>query len=213
MNGVTKVCRCCEKDLPVTEFCKNKPAKDGLNCYCRGCAKLRYAEHYKKNVEAMRARSAEYRKQNPEAVKQKLKEWQERNATHTAEYRKRNKEKMYLNGKRYRERNIDKVRSGYAERRAAMQSPAWADKEAIRQFYAEAAMLSRERNVPHEVDHIVPLRSPIVCGLHCEFNLRVVTMEENRKKSNLFWPDMPSSKKISQSMARAMNSNLSHEVQ
>lgn len=213
MVGVTKVCRDCGEDLPITEFCKNKPAKDGLNCYCRKCSKLRYAAHYKKNADAMCARSAEYRKKNPDVVKKKLKEWQERNATHTAEYRKKNKDKMYLNGKRYRERNVDKVRAGYAERRASFRTPSWANKEAIQQLYAEAAMLSKERKIPYEVDHIVPLRSPIVCGLHCEFNLRVVTMEENRKKSNLFWPDMPSNKNISQSKVNAMNTNLSHEVQ
>lgn len=42
-----------------------------------------------------------------------------------------------------------------------------------------------------EVDHIVPISHPLVCGLHTEDNMQVVHMHYNNFKSNYFWPDMP----------------------
>jgi len=65
-----------------------------------------------------------------------------------------------------------------------MATPAWADLGRIAEFYA---------NAPEgcDVDHIVPLVSPIVCGLHCEANLQYLPSAENQSKRNFHWPDMP----------------------
>lgn len=41
------------------------------------------------------------------------------------------------------------------------------------------------------VDHIVPLRHPLVCGLHVQDNLQLSTERFNKIKGNRFWPDMP----------------------
>ena len=38
---------------------------------------------------------------------------------------------------------------------------------------------------------IVPIINPLVCGLHCESNLQILRADENMKKSNRHWPDMP----------------------
>lgn len=70
-----------------------------------------------------------------------------------------------------------------AKRRAI---PKWADVDAIQDVYKEAAYMQME------VDHIVPLQSPFVCGLHVEHNLQLLTKSENSRKGNRYWPDMPS---------------------
>jgi hypothetical protein len=65
-------------------------------------------------------------------------------------------------------------------------TPAWADKDKIRMFYTVAKQMTINTGIPHEVDHIIPINHPLVCGLHVENNLRILTDEENLLKSNLF---------------------------
>jgi hypothetical protein len=66
-------------------------------------------------------------------------------------------------------------------------TPPWLtrkQKTEIRQLYQIAITMSRTTGEPYVVDHIVPLRGEDVCGLHVPWNLRVVTREENLRKSN-----------------------------
>ena len=82
---------------------------------------------------------------------------------------------------------INKRRPGYRNelersRRAMGGKPT----ETTREFYIEAALKTHMEGVLYEVDHIVPLKHPLICGLHNEFNLQVITAEDNRNKSNTY---------------------------
>ncbi len=66
-------------------------------------------------------------------------------------------------------------------------TPPWITYEQIR------AMAAISVNCPrgHHIDHIVPLSSPIVCGLNVPWNLQHLAKGPNLLKSNHIWPGHP----------------------
>ncbi len=65
--------------------------------------------------------------------------------------------------------------------------PAWADIEAIKHIYTTAKELTNSTGTKYEVDHVIPVKHPLVCGLHVENNLQIIPENENRVKSNTFY--------------------------
>lgn len=88
---------------------------------------------------------------------------------------------------RWRKENPALHAANEAGRKAAKlrATPAWANMGLVTQVYIKA------KEVSHHVDHIVPLVSKLVCGLHNEFNLQLLPGADNLSKGNRHWPDMP----------------------
>lgn len=154
-----------------------------------------------------------YRERHRERIRQRLADFRAENyetcLEYERKYRKNNPEKVKASGdknrnkpetkakaaktrKLWQEKNKDKLTAKAAARRALkfQATPAWADLEKIEEIYAEARRLSLETGVIHHVDHVVPLKSKWVCGLHVEANLEIVPGVENLSKGNRIWPDM-----------------------
>ncbi len=89
------------------------------------------------------------------------------------------------------QKHIENERLTRRNRAKAGATPAWASISKMRDIYRQAKQISKTTGLQHHVDHIVPLTSNIVCGLHNEFNLRVIPAIDNLKKHNRYWPDMP----------------------
>lgn len=102
-------------------------------------------------------------------------------------WRERNAPLLAATQRRYREANRGRINAKNAARARHIKvaTPTWANMGAISAIYYQAAASGMH------VDHIVPLRSRLVCGLHVEANLRPMPGLENQRKGNRHWPDMP----------------------
>jgi hypothetical protein len=69
--------------------------------------------------------------------------------------------------------------------------PDWVDRKALRALDKEASRRSRVGVRTYQVDHIVPVDHPLVCGLTVPWNLRIITAHENNKRSNRWWEFTP----------------------
>ena len=73
------------------------------------------------------------------------------------------------------------------ERAIKKATPHWVDKDELNKVMSERTKLNILDGVGSwAVDHIVPLQSDIVSGLHVPWNLRVIPARKNAKKSNKF---------------------------
>lgn len=157
-------------------------------------AKAVYAE---KNREKIRAQRAAYRAANKEkiSIAKKLQYIKDRDKTiaRSAAWCKANGDRVSVIRTKWKKANPHKVNSDCVRRQATKISatPCWGSKILIDRIYELARTKRKIHGGEWQVDHIVPLRSKLVCGLHVEYNLRVIPKMDNIKKSNRHWPDMP----------------------
>lgn len=150
---------------------------------CFGCAAENTAKWRKNNSEKAKAYSSQYlpewRKNNADKVREdgriRMKEWRAANAEKVKE--KANSPEM----RAYRSALRAKTRKA---------TPGWADQFIISEIYLLADERTKYTGIKWQVDHIVPLQSKRVCGLHCEENLRVIPAKDNASKGNRHWPCM-----------------------
>lgn len=69
---------------------------------------------------------------------------------------------------------------------AVLSAPDWVDRKALQALRDEASAKTAQTGVEHVLDHIVPLKHPMVCGLTVPWNLAVVPRAVNAAKSN-YW--------------------------
>lgn len=174
------------KAIGATHYYTGEPCKHGhialrkTKGVCVECLKIEWREDNERRKtlpksEAAKEAGRKYYERNREIVKARA-------AARPLEDKQRWK-------KAHKESNPDyyKTLTSLRKRRHKNATPLWLtyqQKQDIRNLYQIAITMTKTTGERYVVDHIVPLISDEVCGLHVPWNLRVITQEENLKKSN-----------------------------
>ena len=151
---------------------------------CVECLKVEW-------IKGNETRAGYFREYNKrEEVKDRKNEWYQGNretVINTAATRPAHILREYRNAWKINNKTQIRADTKARRRRHREATPPWLtrkQKSEIRQLYQIAITMTQTTGEQYVVDHIVPLRSHEVCGLHVPWNLRVITQEENLKKSN-----------------------------
>lgn len=69
--------------------------------------------------------------------------------------------------------------------------PEWCAEHPDFKIIYDESKRRRDEGEDVNVDHIIPICSDIVCGLHVPWNLQIIGAVSNMQKSNTWWPDHP----------------------
>lgn len=198
---ITRKCKACER--PFNIFSKSKVMYCSIECGNQGQKALRSKRvpvvcKHCKGVELVTPPSAQL---YVYCSRRCMNACEELSAVRAARFSGENNpnytgatsETVSASGKTYRRQALHIELAKSAKRRASKKNatPAWANKAAIETIYEKAQRFMQLTGESYHVDHIVPLTSDLVCGLHWEGNLQILPGAENLAKHNRVWPDMP----------------------
>jgi 5-methylcytosine-specific restriction endonuclease McrA len=173
-----KTCKRCEQLKPTTEFRADPRYRDGFGSWC---------------VECHRAKSSEWARENRARLTQKARVWRAENEDawrkSSRAFHNRNKAARAKSAALWAKENKGLRRAVDARRKATKRqaTPSWVDHAAITAIYQRSIDVERSSGIRMHVDHIVPLKHPLVCGLHVPWNLQVIPGALNESKRNK-WP-------------------------
>lgn len=177
-----KVCGSCRQEKPFSSFYKHKAAAGGFGGRCKECERIYQRSRKKEKAAANRlwAQSSKgeayFAKKRVITKEKKIMRWQKKiEAVGCVDAR------LAKHRKDCMKRNIARVQA----------TPIWADaihRARVAQIYAVTQQLQELTGTVYNVDHIVPLISTSVCGLHVWWNLQPLTEIENAIKGNTLDP-------------------------
>ena len=105
---------------------------------------------------------------------------------YTKRYYQANKERLRLYKSNYFQNNKETYLANNSKRRALKinATPKWSENDKIKVLYEKAKWLESLTGLKYHVDHIIPLNSDKVCGLHVWSNLQILEESINLSKSN-----------------------------
>jgi hypothetical protein len=193
MSGC-KACYSCLRFKPFEEFYNCKNSYDKKLNQCKECNINKGQSYRESNREKERVRNRKYGRQNAQVVHARVNKWRKNNP-----------------GK-------ERAKNRLRDARKLQASPPWAQTQLMRKemlaHYLHAEWLASVTGEVFHVDHIIPLQSDFVCGLHVPANLMVLSAEDNHSKNACWWPgqlDCQKGRGSSHAWWRELKLKVSHE--
>lgn len=159
--------------LGLTENNKTSDIVDNKRV-CLKCKKQKHLKYFTKHSSAKSGYRSTCRTCRSEESKSWYKENKEQKALTNKKHYEANKEIYFLKDSKRRAKLKKAIPSWYSE----------SDDLEFLKLKTKCKELHKKTGIMHEIDHIIPLQSAIVCGLHCKENWQILTREQNRSKSN-----------------------------
>jgi hypothetical protein len=153
------------------------------------------AQYYEINKGTINAYSALYRATNKESIKKYTAAHYKFHKisvhTHNAQYYKTNKQSMNALSAQWRQQNPNRcaIQSSHRKFKLNRATPPWSEATEIKVLYLKRDEFRVAFDVPFEVDHIIPIDSDTVCGLHVLANLQLLDKSLNGSKHNKYQTD------------------------
>lgn len=137
---------------------------------CKNCSETKRYTSNTRCVDCFNKERAEIRSLNIEKSRKRERESYYKHKSNKQEYSKRPDIRAR---KTFQKRTRDAIK--------LRATPKWSNLEEIAEIY-------RDCPKGYHVDHIIPLKSKLVCGLHVPENLRAIPKFDNLSKGNKFQP-------------------------
>lgn len=188
-----KVCTICKHLRPKDDFPVDVRTTDGRASECRACKRnVSNAINHRRGMTPRVPQSAESTHKTCRTCKRTMEiaHFYDTNHGRNADGKMPHCKACWAERSRKAAANLRSWYTSYHSARRGLKwdaTPQWLSEShaaQIRAIYDHARDCSVVTGERYEVDHIVPIKGKNVCGLHVPWNLQVLPMSENRKKSN-----------------------------
>lgn len=200
----TKICNICKVEKATIDFYIRK---QHVQKFCLDCKRAKNRKHYHDNPEPYKAQAKGWATENKERRKEIAFKYDsshredkreynagrrsEANAARREQYavapegiRRSTNDWYHANKDRPEVRAYRNEACAIRQRSLQDATPAWSNRRYTRAYYEEAQNRNDATGTKHNVDHIYPVQSDWVCGLHVPENLQIITAFENQSKGN-----------------------------
>ena len=190
-----KKCSSCEQIKSFIEFNRMKSSKDGYKIACKKCRNHKYVKYAQTRLGKLKNKLRMRRHRTTEKYIEYCEKYNESENRKKSLEKYNKTEKRKKVNKRYSEKHKEKIKiynkiRSSSEHGKKLNKCRTAKRRALKKhatvngYEEEIKNIYKNCPVGYEVDHIVPLQSNDVCGLHVPWNLQYLTPIENKHKSN-----------------------------